>query len=204
MTNYFSYVIEHDYGLAPNPFGGFCTLSVCKPRIRKNRNINIGDWVIGTGSKKLNKVNHLIYAMRLDEKLTLDEYWHDSRFEYKKPIINGSLTQIYGDNFYHLDENENWIQEKSAHSVIKKEKHSKRDTSGVNVLISKHFYYLGDNAVLIPKAYHEICKKGPGMKYKGLEEIGGEFISWVETNVTLGISGDPINWREYNQTKLII
>lgn len=33
----FSYKIEHDFGLAPNPFGGYCTLAVCKSSIRSNK-----------------------------------------------------------------------------------------------------------------------------------------------------------------------
>lgn len=198
--NYFSYVVEHDYGLAPNPFGGYCSLAVCKPAIRKNKNLEIGDWIIGTGSKKLQKMNHLIFAMQLEEKLLLDDYWNDKRFQYKKPVVNGSLVQMYGDNFYHKNsQNQNWIQEPSAHSTVQKEKHTKNDTSGEYVLLSKNFYYLGDNSILIPQVYLEICKKGPGMKYKDLDEIGSEFIKWVQENINIGITGDPINWSEYKE-----
>ena len=48
MTIY-SYVVARDYGFAPNPFYGCCTLATCKPIIR--RMAQVGDWVIGTGSK---------------------------------------------------------------------------------------------------------------------------------------------------------
>lgn len=34
MTLY-SYVVAHDFGFAPNPFDGLCTLATCKPDIRK-------------------------------------------------------------------------------------------------------------------------------------------------------------------------
>ena len=205
--NFFSYVIEHDYGLAPNPFGGYCTLAVCKPRIRKNKNLQIGDWIIGTGSKKLGKLNHLIYTMQVEEIMSFDDYWNDIRFNYKKPKINGSLVQMYGDNFYHIDvKSKDWIQEPSAHSVITRAKHIIRDTSANKVLISTNFYYLGNNTVQIPEDYLEICKKGPGMKYKDLEEVGPKFIKWVQSHIEKGITGDPINWLEYlpqqNQTKL--
>ncbi len=44
----YSYVVRYDAGFAPNPFGEFSTLATCKPRIRKK--IQVGDWVIGTGS----------------------------------------------------------------------------------------------------------------------------------------------------------
>ena len=65
--NFFSYKLEHDFGLAPNPFGGYCTLAVCKSDIRKNKRLNIGDWIIGIGSQKLKKLNHLIYTMQVSE-----------------------------------------------------------------------------------------------------------------------------------------
>lgn len=45
MTKIYSYVLRIDNGAAPNAFGQFCTLTICKPAIR--RNAEIGDWVIG-------------------------------------------------------------------------------------------------------------------------------------------------------------
>ena len=111
----FSYKLDHDFGLAPNPFWGAMTLAVCKGQIRNNKNLRIGDWIVGTGSKKLKKIDHLIYAMRVDEKITFDAYWEDPRFEIKRPQMKGSLAQIYGDNFYHTEDNQ-IIQETSAHS----------------------------------------------------------------------------------------
>ncbi|MBC6697349.1 Nmad2 family putative nucleotide modification protein [Hymenobacter puniceus] len=45
----YSYVLRFDTGDAPNPYGGVCTLAVCKPAIR--RTAQIGDWILGTGSK---------------------------------------------------------------------------------------------------------------------------------------------------------
>ena len=49
MNKLFSYVLRFDDGAAPNPFGGICTLTICKPAIR--RSASVGDWIIGTGSK---------------------------------------------------------------------------------------------------------------------------------------------------------
>ena len=114
--SYYSYKVEHDLGLAPNPFGEFCTIAVCKPKIRNNKNLRYGDWIIGTGSKKLNRLHHLIYLMQVEEKITFEQYWDDPRFQYKKPVLNGSLAQMYGDNIYHRDRKANqWVQENSAH-----------------------------------------------------------------------------------------
>lgn len=41
----YSYVVARDFGFAPNPFHGYCTLATCKPDIRATA--SVGDWVIG-------------------------------------------------------------------------------------------------------------------------------------------------------------
>jgi hypothetical protein len=200
--NYFSYKIEHDFGLAPNPFHGYCTLAVCKSSIRSNTNLEIGDWIIGTGSKSLGNHHELIFAMCIEEKLTFNEYWEDNRFEKKKPIVNGSLVQMYGDNFYHQDPNtEEWIQENSAHSLddgSPNKDHLIRDTGGTYVLISKEFYYFGGNSPLIPDEYIEICSEGRDMKSVSIpKDVAEKFIYWIKKNYSIGIHGDPTSWQEH-------
>jgi len=75
----YSYIVARDFGFAPNPFYGCCTLATCKPRIRKSA--SIGDWVVGTGAKtKYNLAEHIIYAMKVDEVMDFDSYWKDPRF----------------------------------------------------------------------------------------------------------------------------
>lgn len=208
----YSYVIEHDFGLAPNPFGRYCTLAVCKPKIRKSSKLKIGDWILGTGSKaievstgKKSLRSKLIYAMQVTEKITFDDYWSDPRFQYKKPKMNGSRVTMFGDNFYHKDENGNWIQEDSAHSRYDgtcNQGHLKKDTSGRYVLISEHFYYFGSNAPTIPHEFLEICKDGIGEKKLENIQFADDFINWIETNFKTGIQGDPLNWQRANQLSL--
>ncbi|NHA05459.1 hypothetical protein G7092_16735 [Mucilaginibacter sp. HC2] len=196
---YYSYKIEHDFGLAPNPFGSYCTLAVCKPDIRRNKKLQLGDWIFGTGSAKLKNLNYFIYGMQVEEKITLEQYWDDPRFQYKKPILNGSLVELYGDNFYHRDAKTNdWIQEDSAHSLdggVVNEDHLKADTGGEFVLISKTFYYFGDKAFKIPDQFLEICNRGRNVKSNAIPAlVADQFIAWLSQNYTLGIHGDPINW----------
>lgn len=199
----YSYKIDHDYGLAPNPFGGYCTLAICKPTIRGNKNLRLGDWVIGTGSVKLKNLNHLIYAMQVEEKLTFNEYWNDSRFQYKKPVINGSLVSMYGDNIYHQDNNGKWIQENSAHSLIDgktNHDHLKTDIKGEYVLISETFYYFGSKEIVIPQEYRSVCNKGRNMKGPSIpDDIGAGFLNWLQENFKPGIHGDPISWGEHQE-----
>ena len=45
----FRYVVRFDSGAAPNPFGGWCSLAICKPGIR--RTAGVTDWIIGLRSR---------------------------------------------------------------------------------------------------------------------------------------------------------
>ena len=47
---YFAYIVAVYKGCAPNPFHRFCTLVICKPRIRDQA--KGGDWIIGLGKKE--------------------------------------------------------------------------------------------------------------------------------------------------------
>ncbi len=206
----YSYRLDHDLGLAPNPFGKFCTLTVCKPDIRKSKNLKLGDWVIGTGSKALEETtgrkltNKLIYAMRVTDRISLESYWNDSRFQYKKPIMNGTLTTMFGDNFYHKDEFGNWIQEDSAHSNEDgsiNHNHLKTDIKGSNAIISEHFYYFGNSAPIIPKELSSVCHSTQGSK-KIDGQLSVDFIKWITSNFHRGRHGSPLNWMDYNQLSL--
>jgi len=199
--NIFTYKLDHDYGLAPNPFGSHFTLAVCKSGIRSNANLQIGDWIIGTGSVKLGNLNHLIYAMKLEEKITFQNYWEDERFKYKKPKINGSLVQLYGDNFYHKEpETNKWIQEDAAHSLANgvNIKHLNSDVSGEFVLVSKEFYYFGDSSFKIPIELRKVCSKGRNMMWRKIpDSVKVDFVNWLSQNYSIGIHGDPISWKEH-------
>lgn len=203
----------HDYGLAPNPFGAYCTLAVCKPLIRNNNNLEIGDWIIATGGVKLHAPDHLIYAMKVSEIITMQKYWNDKRFQYKKPIPNGSLMQIYGDNIYHYDENvknpkiTDWQQADSAHSLDGGKlnvNHRNVDVGhGSNVLVATEFYYWGENAIPIPSNLKDVCHKGIGMRYDKIEEsVRSKFVEWLRSKYRPGIYGKPTNWKkDYNIKK---
>lgn len=201
----YSYKITRDYGFAPNPFGAYCTLACCKPHVRKKA--VVGDWIIGTGAVENKLLNHLIFLMKVTEKISFQKYWEDERFNYKKPLLNGSLKQIHGDNIYY-NKNDNWIQLDSHHSLYNgqlNEKNLKQDLRGEYVLISTQFVYLGDNFLKIPEKYVEICPKLRTRDYFTIhnEILANEFIEFVLSKYRLGLNGNPINWKEYNQFKLL-
>jgi hypothetical protein len=185
MPSLFSYVLAHDRGFAPNPHYGYCTLACCKPVVR--RSAEVGDWVVGTGSA--NNVGHdkLVYAMRVTEKLTFEEYSRDPRFKRKIPKP-GAVSER-GDNIYYKGKNGRWKQREGYH----KEKHMKHDLSGKYVLISDHYYYFGGEAVTIPKRFRGVIKKGPGHKCRFEEGFVVRFFGWLEGKYEPGLMGNPSN-----------
>ena len=146
------YVLTHDTGFAPNPFHGYCTLATCKPVIR--RGADIGDWVVGVGSKRNSQAGKLIYAMRVEEAMSFDDYWTDPRFQQKKPDLTGDQEFRCGDNIYHRDPaTGDWIQAPGYHSFdngCQDPHHVERDTKSPRVLISQQFVYYGKSATDIP------------------------------------------------------
>ena len=147
----FIYVVARDFGFAPNPFHGYCTLATCKPGIRKVA--QIGDWVMGVGGTRLKATGRCVYLMKVSEIIKFDSYWADTRFRAKKPKRNGSSVMMVGDNIYHSNAaTEEWIQEDSHHSNPDGStnlKNLETDTKSDNVLISNHFYYFGSAAPFV-------------------------------------------------------
>lgn len=172
MLKLFSYVVDHDYGYAPNPFGDFCTLAKCKYGTIKctngtmKRNIvesaEEGDWIAGTGGADLKKsAGHgkLIFAMRVDEIIPLSEYCRGNR---------GNRIDAEHD----IDEDNRFT------------------------LISHHFFYFGRNAIdisEIPRTHldHAFEKTGPGHRSDFSEEFVEEFAKWLRANFKVGVHGPP-------------
>jgi Nucleotide modification associated domain 2 len=151
MSKIYIYVVERDFGFAPNPFHGYCTLATCKPRIRNTARVN--DWVIGMGGCRLKATGRCIFAMCVTEVITFNEYWSRPEFIDKKPVINGSRKMMVGDNIYHKTSDNIWHQALSHHSSEDGSiglVNLKRDTSSEQVIISRCFYYFGKDAPIVP------------------------------------------------------
>jgi hypothetical protein len=195
----YSYVIDRDYGFAPNPFYGVCSLGTCKPVIR--RKASIGDWVVGTGGARTKRTGRLIYAMKVSETMTFDEYFVDPRFQLKKPNLSGSLKQCFGDNIYSRDADGEWQQLDSHHSLQDGSPNIENlatDTGTNRVLISTHFAYFGADAPMLP---HDLQSRGPGGICAGRHhrvnfEPGVEtaFLDWFVGLGMTGQNGTPFEW----------
>ena len=185
-THLYIYVIRYDFGFAPNPFHGVCTLATCKPGIRKSA--KVGDWILGVGGKKLGATyRKCILLMKVSEKTSFQNYWGDPRFSLKKPCRNGSHVKMLGDNIYHKKAHGEWIQEDSHHSNpdgTTNQKNLDRDTgTSDQVLISNYFFYFGEKAIFVDLASIQY-KSGIGYKKINLSLSleGRELIESVNTS----------------------
>ena len=195
-----SYVVARDYGFAPNPFNGYCTLCTCKPGIR--RHAEIDDWVVGTGRKATGRDGRLVFAMRVTETMTFNEYWVDPRFVVKRPNLRGSIKQAYGDNIYYRDEG-GWHQADSHHSLEDGQPNPENvqpDTSADRVLISDDFVYCGGSGGEIPARFRgtELWPDifaGRGHRSNIFpDEMVAEFIAWIRECNDDGVVGEPLAW----------
>ncbi|MBX2925421.1 MAG: hypothetical protein KF746_24705 [Chitinophagaceae bacterium] len=183
MPYVYIYVVDRDFGFAPNPFHGICTLATCKPQIRNTA--QIGDWILGVGGGRLKATGQCIFAMQVTQKITFNEYWENSEFKDKRPVRNGSKKMLLGDNIYHYnDETKLWSQAHSHHSLADgsmNEYNKNRDTQSKNVLLSKHFYYFGSEAPKIPEnILNQLSYKNGVGHRKYTYEQAEQLIVWLE------------------------
>ena len=187
----FSYIVKSDSGFAPNPFWGYCTLADCKPSIR--RTALVGDWIVGLSPKASG--NRLIYAMRVGEVLSFEQYFHDKRFAAKIPDYSkpGPLHKC-GDNIYEPLPDGNFRQLRSTHSngLIEDPDKKKHDLCGRNVLVSAEFVYFGAKGPDLPSELGDLIV-GRGHKCRFAQETIKAFIRFIE-NQPRGILGPPKKW----------
>ncbi len=203
MSKVYSYVVRYDSGFAPNPFYEYCSLATCKPEIR--RTANVGDWVVGTGSnaQRVRLGGHLVYAMRVTETMSFDQYNADPRFERKKPFRRGSRKQSCGDNIYHRDDvSQAWNQRDSFHSNgdgHRDPKHTAKDTRVNRVLISDEFTYFGGEGPVIPCVLTDadgrhLCKEGVGYYVFRDPWLLRDLTGWLQRLGCQGYCGAPHEW----------
>lgn len=170
----YSYVVDHDTGFAPNPYGGLCTLCRCKFRMRREGKKNlvemakVGDWVVGTGGAGKRSAGHrkLVYAMRVDKKPTREEYYR----HYPKKRADNKLP---------------------CNDFEKREQFA---------LVSKHFYYFGRDAIAIPETL-KLEKKGPGYRCDFNQADIDRFVEWLEGQKKRGKCGEPCDTKSSKKPK---
>jgi Nucleotide modification associated domain 2 len=172
-----SYIMTHDHGLAPNPFYGYCTLAVCTPNHRDAKAVE-GDWIIGhLGAPRGYK---LVYAVRVDDVLTFDEYFHDRKFINKRPKVDGTWQDRRGDNMYYLDSTGHYQQIPTRFHTERET--SERDKKHPRVFVASHFYYLGKKAVSIPSEFRSLICHVRQVRWNKDAKVNEDFLGWLRMN----------------------
>jgi len=198
----FSYIVRYDSGFAPNPFHGFCTLATCKPRIRQQAQFN--DWLAGTGSKAkpVSRGGYLVYAMRVTEVLSTEQYWADPRFEEKKPDMYHNWVAASGDNIYERIGPSQWRQLRSYHTQddgSPSDQHIRRDTGVERILVSDDFVYFGAEGPKLPIQFRDVGKLDLLCSHRNYRRVREEavitaFEQWVRSLGVQGFQGKPWDW----------
>lgn len=189
-----TYVVARDFGFAPNPFHGYCTLATCKPIIR--RVAKPGDWIVGTGSAARKRAGRFVFAMEVAEAMTFGEYWNDPRYRKKKPDLRGSKKQAFGDNIYHrvgLD----WHQENSHHSLNDGSPNPANiinDTQTDRVLVASNYIYWGGGGPTIPPEFWDLICNRRGHRSNFDPALAARFIVWLRNQTERGFQADPLDW----------
>jgi Nucleotide modification associated domain 2 len=169
----YSYVVDHDTGFAPNPFGRICTLVCCKFSVTgKRKNIvelaGEGDWIVGLGGKSKRSAGHgtIIYAMRVTKKLSLAEYCKSSRFRLRKDA-----------------------DAKAA-----------RNQSWRRALISNDFYYFGRKKEKLKSSLFHKLDVRRRFRSRFSQEFIRDFITWMKKHYKhkRGRNGLPCVWEKEN------
>jgi len=185
MSRLYTYIVRVDDGAAPNPFGGMCTLAICKPRIRSSA--RVGDWVVGVGSKNApsgDLSGRVVYAMKVQEVMSLRDY--DLRAQKEWPdripeIDSLDLVSRLGDCIYDFSGRKP-VQRPSVHGPA----NVKTDLGGKNALLSREFYYFGSRAVRLPDNLLPICPETQGHRSRKNEPYKIPFNRWL-----LGLNLSP-------------
>lgn len=191
----FSYVVVSDSGFAPNPFHGTCTLACCKPRIR--RTAAVGDLIVGLSSRS----QGIVYAMRVSQRLTFDEYWRDPVFTPKRPAWDGRTeVERAGDNIYE-PLGGTYRQAWSRHSNLDGTENAglKRvDLSGGVVLVAREFVYFGCSPVQLPEAMKALAiGRNHRCRFSARQvEVVRE---WFDSQPR-GVRGKPAKWPDGDES----
>jgi hypothetical protein len=188
MSRLYTYIVKVDTGLAPNPFWGWCTLAVCTPN-HQGSAVKSGDWIVGFSSKPTGY--KFIYAMEVDERIHMNDYFNDARFQIKKPQMNGNWKQKCGDNIYSQKQDGRWIALPSLYH----EGMIEQDTRHPFVFVAKKYWYLGKSRVDVPSEFFPMIG-GRGVRINHPHGLPERFKLWVQSMFAEGLTAEPLDAEE--------
>ena len=190
MKKLYTHIVAKDTGVAPNPFFQWLTLALGTPN-HMHAKAWPGDWIAGFFHEE--GKYRLLYAMEVQQRLSLKDYFNHPDFQNKKPEPYGTNEQKCGDNFYSFN-NGFWLQHETRHH--QGDAHKKRDTRhNPPVFASRKFWYFGKNAVDVPQEFeHLIAKQALQVNHPHPQNIHA-FKEWVK-GFRAGVHAYPRDFEE--------
>lgn len=190
----YSYVVRNDSGFSPHPFGGWCTLACCKPKIRQTA--QLGDLIVGLSRR----CESVVYAMRVSERLDFADYWDDRRFRRRRADWGSTRSvERRGDNIYEPLGDGEYRQHRSAHwDHTNDREHAgakRRDLGGQHVLVSRDFVYFGRSGPPLPREI-EFLRVRRAHRCRFTAEQVAAVQRWFEGITRRGVQGRPHQWDE--------
>jgi hypothetical protein len=185
--NVWTYVIAVDGGAAPNFDPPATTLTICKPRIRKQA--KRGDLVLAFNGKRLNPIDphSVCWAGVVTEVIPMKDYWNTSRFKGKKPGRSRRPDNIYrptptGD----LERVENETHTPADYA---------RDVNGENALVLQPSWHFGPAGATLPEAFNLRMIDGRrGHRRRVINErVWDELKKWLDHNAPVRSSGISVD-----------
>lgn len=140
----------------------------------------------------------MTYWMRVKDIVDFDQYWASREFLSKRPVLNGSLMQRYGDNIYHRDNAGAWVQANSFHSSPDGSPdpgNLNRDTGTTDrVLLGSEYAYWGGEGPPIPEHLKDFVHTTQGHRCRYSAERIAAFLNWLDGVPRPVLIGRPANW----------
>lgn len=180
----FTYKVRADRGTAPNPYGGVCSLAICKPKIRSAA--KRGDIIVGFGCKDSNNPDEefrIVYAMQVGESLDWNKYIKKCEEELNEKIPTGA--EHPGDCIYLLDQP---IVRCESWSLHKNDDYKKDVSKGKRVLLSspdKYWYFGrgGQIECVLPHNLRGIVPMKQGHRSDGNDNYVEQFVKWFNAEL---------------------
>lgn len=208
-TRLASYKLSQDAGFAPNPFFGTLTLATCMPDMRLSAALD--DWIAGFTSEALCGdavgAERLVFLMRVEEAISIAEYYSDARFARKIPVLDGAPeVGRHGDNIYqpkradagepgHFAQLPNPHHWDHAHG--REDERSKRlDLRGRRVLLATEYVYFGREALVVPEFARPALPRGhaPAGSVTADPELARAFIDYALGRASRPVVSSPHAW----------
>jgi hypothetical protein len=184
----FTYKVMFDAGTAPNPFGGVCTLAICKPKIRTVA--KPGDLIVGIAPGDEGRI---VYCMQVTDTMTWESYIDlctskaTANDTQKYPAIALKVPKSGNDQGDCIWRNaERYEEVRPTWSGHEGKGHFENDViNGKNVLLSTKYWYFGVGDKVSIKLSDDLRSVIPGRGHRSNanNNLRGDFVSHFNTEL---------------------